>query len=132
MFQGRGMRHFGAENLPPPSPGLAASLPHVAPALFVRSSILLFVHLVGCCVVSLPLVVVCPVLSRRHASHVIALHLISFHPSRLVVDESSRRRVSPRLASSLPSHCTMTTSTPLSLIFHGLMVMGSTAWLDVC
>jgi hypothetical protein len=60
--------------------------------LFV--SICLFVHLVGCCIIALPLVVVAT--PRR------SLHLISCHPSRLVVVELSRHRI---VASCLASSC---------------------------
>ena len=45
-FKGEEWGGLGAENLPPPSPCLAASSPHVAPALFVRLSAHLFIWLV--------------------------------------------------------------------------------------
>ena len=74
-------------HLPPPSPRvmssspLAAFSPHVAPALFVC----------GCCVVSLPLVVISHLVTSPR--HVAALRCVSHCPSRLIVVESSRRRV---------------------------------------
>ena len=111
----------GAENLPPPSPRItsspfAASSPHVPPTLFVHSSIRLVVWLVGCCVVSLPLVVTLPVPLRRHAMPcrcaasrlslslssrccwvVVSSRLVSPRPSPLV---TRRRRWCPCCSSS--------------------------------
>ena len=80
---------------PPP-----ASSPHVAPALFVWSSVCLFLWLVV--VLSL-----CPLLSPSHPiaspHHVVALHLVSCRPSHLVVIESSCRCISSRLVPPLSS-----------------------------
>ena len=72
---------------PPP-----ASSPHVAPALFVWSSVCLFLWLV---VVSS----LCPLLSRPVPSRprAMSFRYVSSLVVRLDVDESSRRRVSSRL-----------------------------------
>ena len=110
-----------AENPPPlpPSPcatssPLATSSPHVPPALFVLSSIRLFVWLVGCCVVSLPLVVSIPshCVTRCILSLVVPLILLSL----------SLRVIASCLALSLPSRHRTSTLMPSSLIFL--------SWLD--
>ena len=67
---------------------------------FVSSFVRSFVWLVGCCIVSLPLVVACPVSSRCHAT---SLHCISSLFIPLVSSLSRRRVVASRLASPRPS-----------------------------
>ena len=69
---------------------------------FVCSFIHSFVCLVGCCIVSLPLVVVsCPTALPRH---VVVLRLVSHRPARFVVIESLCRRISSRVVPPLSSH----------------------------
>ena len=77
-----------ATSIPSPCCIIASCCTHFL-CLFVH----LFVRLVGCCIVSLPLAIAHPIPSRRRASHVIALLFISRHPSHLVAVESSRRRI---------------------------------------
>ena len=93
-----------AENPPPPSPcvtssPLATSSPHVPPALFVLSSVRLFVWLV----VALSL---CPLLSPSHP-HCVATPCCCAasccRPSHLVVIESSCRCILSRLVPPLSS-----------------------------
>ena len=85
-FKGEEWGALGAENLPPPSPLLATSSPHVSPALFVCSFIGLFVWLVV-------LLSLCPLFSRIP----IPLHCHATSLQRLI----SR----PRLIVVKPLHC---------------------------
>ena len=108
-----------AENPPPPSPcvtssPLATSSP---PALFVHSSVRLFVWLV----VALSL---CPLLSPSHpiASPHQSLHCILSLVVPLISSSLSLRVVASCLASSLPSRRRTSTLMPSSLIFL--------SWLD--
>ncbi len=105
-FKGKECGASGAENLLPPSPcvtssPLATSLPHIAPTLFGRLSVLrsfgwLLRRLsVPCRCASRPVAPPC---------HIIALCLITHHTSHLVVVESSCHRVSSHLIPPLSWH----------------------------
>ncbi len=109
-FKGEEWGTLGAENLPPPSPCLAASSPHVAHALFVRSSIRLFVCLVGCWVVSLPLVIKRPIPARCHTTSLLCL----ISRPCLIVVKSLHRRVLSRLFPPLSLHDVNVNALPCS------------------
>ncbi len=88
---------------PPPSPRVTSTSRVVASrrTRFVCLVVRLFVPLVGCCVVSLPLVVASRPVSLP--CHIVPLHLVSCRPSRhrRVVASSRRRVVASRLVSSM-------------------------------
>ncbi len=81
-FKGEEWGALGAENLPPPSPRLATSSPHVAPALFVCLSIRLFIWLVVALSLC-PLSSSIPIPSHCHAT-LLLLRLIS-RPCLIVI-----------------------------------------------
>ena len=124
MFQGRGMawqRIRRLHTLPLrhifTSCHVVASRSARFVCLFVRS----FVSLVGCCDVSLPLVVAHPIPLHRHT---MSLHCILSLVVPLISLSLSLRVVASRLASSLPSRRRTSTLMPSLLIFL--------SWLDVC
>ena len=98
MFQGRGMGRLGgresAASIPSPCHVISSCFTHVV-CLFVHW----FVRLVGCCVVSLPLVVERPIPLHCTTS---LLHLIS-RPCLIVV-KSLHHRVLSRLYPPLSLH----------------------------
>ncbi len=116
MFQGRGMGCFGgresAVSIPSPCRVITSRCTR-----FVCSFVCLFVRLVGCCVVSVPLVVKRPITSHCTTS---LLRLIS-HP-RLIVVKSLRRCVCSRLFPPLLLHDVDINTLP--------SCPSSTAWWD--
>ena len=115
MFQGRGMGRLGGRES-------AASIPspcHIITSCCTRvvcSFVRWFVHLVGCCVVSLPLVVEHPNPLALPCHLVAASHLLSSSHCRQAV-------ALPRLVSPLPTLLSAwcQRQRPPLLIFHGLM-----------